>query len=70
MTFEEFSDLCDEIEDMIMEDCPHVCSTCCHCVYIGEGDYICDLSEPVLVMEDFCPNDNHIYCGLADWEEQ
>ena len=32
-----------------------VCSNCVYCTYIGEGDYICDLAEPVLVMEDFLP---------------
>lgn len=47
-----------------------ICSTCANCIYIGEGDYICNVDEPVLVMEDHCPNENHIHCGLADWEEQ
>lgn len=47
-----------------------ICSNCDHCVYIGDGDYICDVDEPVVVMEDHCPNDNYIYCGLADWEAE
>ena len=30
------------------------CETCDHCVYIGEGDFICDRKdEPVLVIEDW-----------------
>lgn len=47
-----------------------ICNTCANCVYIGEGDYICDVDEPILVMEDHIPNENFICCGLADWEEQ
>ena len=30
------------------------CETCDHCVYIGEGDFICDRrDEPVLVIDDW-----------------
>lgn len=47
-----------------------ICATCSNCQYIGEGDFICTIDEPVIVMEDFCPNENHIYCGLADWEKE
>ena len=46
-----------------------ICATCSNCQYIGEGDFICTVDEPIIVMEDFCPNENHICCGLADWEE-
>lgn len=41
--------------------------TCANCIYIGEGDYICD-SNMVTVMEDFTPNDNYNYCNECDWE--
>ena len=47
-----------------------ICNTCANCIYIGEGDYICNVDEPILVMEDHMPNENFIYCGLADWEEE
>ena len=49
---------------------PKICNTCANCIYIGEGDYICNVDEPILVMEDHMPNENFICCGLADWEEQ
>ena len=49
---------------------PKICVTCAHCVYIGEGDYICDVDEPIIVMEEHCPNENFCYCGGADWEEE
>ena len=48
---------------------PKMCDQCSNCTYIGEGDFVCILEEPVLVMEDFCPNENYMYCGGADYEE-
>lgn len=47
-----------------------ICLNCCHCIYIGEGDYICDVDEPIIVMEEHCPNDNYWYCAGCDWEEE
>ena len=38
--------------------------------YIGEGDYICDVDEPVLVMEEHLPSDDYYYCGGADYESE
>ena len=49
---------------------PKICSTCANCVYIGEGDYICDVDEPIIVMEDHMPNENYCACNECDWEEQ
>lgn len=47
---------------------PKICSTCANCVYIGDGDYICDVDEPIIVMEEHMPNDKFTCCGGADWE--
>ena len=47
-----------------------ICSTCANCIYIGEGDYICDVDEPILVMEDHMPNENFCACNECDWEAQ
>lgn len=52
------------------EEKPKICITCSHCVYIGEGDYICDADEPIVVMEEHCPNENYCCCNEADWEEE
>lgn len=46
-----------------------ICLNCSHCIYIGEGDYICDADEPIIVMEEHQPNDNYWYCAGCDWEE-
>lgn len=43
------------------------CITCEHCVYIGEGDHICDVHQ-VLVLEDHAPSDNFYLCGGVDYE--
>ena len=50
---------------------PKICVSCSHCIYIGEGDYICDAeATPVLVMEEHCPNDNYWWCYESEWEEK
>ena len=42
---------------------PRMCSGCDHCVYIGEGDYICDRAQPFICMEDHCPNEFYGACN-------
>lgn len=41
---------------------PRMCDPgmCDNCIYIGDGDFICDRGpgEPVLVVEDWEPNEN------------
>lgn len=50
---------------------PKICLTCANCIYIGEGDYICDAQEePTFVMEEHMPNDNYCCCNELDWEEE
>lgn len=36
---------------------------CDHCVYIGDGDFICDIPmTPTLVVADWQPTDEHLLC--------
>lgn len=49
------------------EDNFKCCDTCDNCIYIGEGDYICDVNY-VLVKEDHIPNEDYNYCNETDWE--
>lgn len=38
-------------------------SVCDNCLYIGEGDFICDkYSLPILVIDDWYPNENFLKC--------
>ena len=43
---------------------PRMCDPgmCDCCQYIGEGDFICDKGQPVLVVEDWQPNENAGRC--------
>ena len=50
------------------EEVPMCCLTCENCIYIGEGDHMCDaMDEPVIVMEDHTPNDNYFICGGSEY---
>ena len=45
---------------------PRMCDPgmCDNCQYVGEGDFICDNAPegPVLVVEDWEPNENYLRC--------
>ncbi len=54
-----------------MKDEIKICNNCDHCIYIGEGDYICDADEkPIIIMEEHLPNDNFWWCASSEWEEE
>jgi len=40
------------------ERCCHLCD---HCIYIGDGDYICDESNDI-VIADWEPTDDYFSC--------
>ncbi len=45
------------------------CEDCTNFVPIGEGDHICIAGkEPVLILEDYIPTDNYLYCNGSDYE--
>lgn len=63
MSLEEFGELA-----KAMKETPH-CMNCDHCIYIGEGDSICDaMDEPVLVLSDWEATDDYFCCGSSEWE--
>lgn len=45
---------------------PRMCDPgmCDHCIYICEGDFICDNTdgEPIMVVENWQPNENAGHC--------
>lgn len=51
-----------------------ICINCDNCIYIGDGDYICDSmydtekNTPILIMEEHTPNDNYWCCNGTEWE--
>lgn len=40
--------------------CPD-CSLCANCVYVGEGGYLCDMKQTI-VIEDFEPTPDYMAC--------
>lgn len=46
-----------------------VCMNCENCIPIGEGDHICD-EHMVMVLEDYFPTEDFLYCGGKDWNER
>lgn len=45
------------------------CNTCAHCVYVGDGDYICNTLMTV-VLEEFVPSDYFVRGGCKLWQKQ
>ena len=45
------------------------CFNCENCLYIGEGDSICDFSF-ALVLDDWEPTDEFMICAGKDWTEK
>ena len=44
------------------------CTSCINCQYICEGDFICDVGEPVLIMDEFTPTEFYFHCNGEDYE--
>lgn len=38
-----------------------ICNECENCLYIGEGDSICELNNEI-VLEDWTPTDKFMWC--------
>ena len=69
MTVEEIE--ADEGFQEFMEDLDNqpICLNCDHCIYIGEGDSICDADEvPNLIMADWEPTDDFWWCNGSEYE--
>jgi len=50
------------------------CDTCEYCMYICEGDYICDVevdegATVQLIKEDHTPTDHYFWCGGEYWRK-
>lgn len=46
------------------------CFTCDHAIYIGYGNYSCNLDLTSLVIENYGdPAEDFMYCEGKDWEE-
>lgn len=52
-----------------MADLPE-CDNCGHCTYLGEGDYVCGVGEPVLVIDEWHPTEAYLACEGKSWIEK
>lgn len=43
------------------------CFNCNHCIYIGEGDHICDMTNDI-VTDDWQPTEDFYQCEGKDFE--
>ena len=46
------------------------CHNCDCCIYIGEGDSICDADEPRMILADWEPTNDYWYCAGTDYESE
>lgn len=61
MSLDEFESFANEMSNSA------TCETCVRCLYVGEGDFICD-ELGCLIKEDFSPNDDYFCCGGKNFE--
>lgn len=62
LTLDDFSNLADI---MVTAKC---CENCDNCVPIGEGDHVCIAGEPVLILDDYEPTEDYLYCDGEAYE--
>lgn len=59
------------IEGLEMRTAKKSCFNCGHSIYIGGGDYLCDVEFSKIVLEEYNePTDDFLYCDGKDWEEE
>ena len=45
------------------------CDNCANLCPIGEGDHICE-EKPVLVLEEYLPTDDYLWCNGDCWRNR
>ncbi len=46
------------------------CERCVECIAIGEGDHICTVEEPKLIIESYSPAEEYYWCKGKHFEER
>ena len=60
---EEVESFKDKLKTIVGKVCT-TCETCENLIACGEGDHICyDNGEPKLVISDYAPSDDYMWCG-------
>lgn len=47
---------------------PKACINCEHCIYLGEGGHVCDITYDT-VLEDWIPTEYYMECGGRQYEK-
>ena len=47
----------------------HNCIDCSSCIYVGDGGYLCDCHQEI-VIEDFAPTCEFMCCKGKDWVKE
>ena len=48
---------------------PKTCINCEHCLYLGDGGHVCDVTYDT-VLEDWTPTEYYMECGGKQYEEE
>ena len=46
------------------------CTDCMNCIPIGEGDHICSEDPTKLVLDEYIPTEEFVWCDGEAWEER
>lgn len=46
------------------------CENCGECMYIGEGAYVCDFDYSKIVIDDFTPTADYLWCSGKYFNEE
>lgn len=52
----------DRLKEIIGKVCTS-CETCANCMACGEGDHVCDAGVGKIVLMDYAPADDYMWCG-------
>lgn len=59
----------DRLKEIVGKVCT-TCETCEHLIACGEGDHICGAGEKKVVIVDYAPADDYMWCGGKQYKEK
>lgn len=58
----------DKLKEIVGKVCAS-CETCEHLIACGEGDHLCGESENKVVISDYAPTDDYMWCAGKKYKE-
>lgn len=59
----------DRLKEIVGKVCV-TCETCENCLACGEGDHVCDAGVGKVVIVDYEPSDDYLWCGGRNYKER